>query len=104
MHNGAKQMVIYTRTEFCSFLKYVIYCCGLAVIIAAHKMGKAGNFYTLSTNRNYYLSKRAIILHKISTAFCYLSAAFTQFYYFLVLSLFYTLSTEPINTTKLIKD
>jgi hypothetical protein len=104
MHSQAQKRHIYSMPEFCSLLKYVLFCCGLAVVIAEYKFGKVGSFCTLSTNSCNRAVKRAIFLHKISTAFCYLSAAFTQFYSFLFLSLFYTLSTEPINTIKLIKD
>jgi uncharacterized membrane protein YiaA len=78
--------------------------CGLAVQKTGDKTGKALSIYTLSTARSALIAIRAIFVHILNTGFCYLSAAFSQFFYPLALDHVSTFSTGPINTTKLIKE
>jgi hypothetical protein len=83
----------------CSALKSVSYCCEFGVQKLGDNLGRSLNVYTLSTNYNKLVVKRAVFLHKLSTGFCYLSAAYSQFFCLFVLPCVSTFSTVPINTT-----
>lgn len=78
--------------------------CGLAVKNFGENMSKTFLLYTFSPAVFINIVKRTIIVHRINTALSFLSAFFSQAFSRYCPPYVSTFSTNPINTTNLIKD